>query len=427
MAQTQEQTRESIFFGWFIVFASLAVTTTAFGTLYSFGVFFKGWIEEWHCTRALLSGVFSLGFLIYGISSFFMGNLTDRYGPRKTLAIGGFIMGGGTFLTSLAPHAWVLYLTFSAMVGIGVGTSYSPTATTVSRWFVQKKGLAVGTVVSGLGLGTLILPPLARYIIGSWGWRAAFVVFGIIIWTVYFTAASILRRDPRDMGLQPYGQGSAGRPGAGPQAAPGAAGEVIHTGDALRMSRFWILFFVHSFWVVGMATPMVHFVPHATDVGVPPAQASFMLAVLGGVSVLGRVFLGALAEKMGTRRSLLFLLSFQMMTMLWLTVSTNAWMCWAFAIFFGLSYGGLASVFPLATAEYFGLASMGSIFGLILLGATLGGVTGPWIVGYLFDLTQKYFFGFLVCAASNGLGVLLALQLPRLGMKSARVAAVGQK
>ena len=247
--------RPTIFYGWLIAFISLAVTTTAFGVLYSFGVFFKGWLEQWNCSRAFLSGVFSVGFLVYGISSFFMGNLADRYGPRKTLALGGFIMGSGAFLTSAVAESWALYLTFSIMIGIGVGTSYAPTVSTVSRWFVEKKGVAVGIVVTGLGLGTLVFSPLARGLIGLWNWRIAFIIFGVIIWTVFFTAALMLRRNPEDIGLEPYTRVSKGRhqskrspkgsPAAGPLAGPGVA---VRTGDALRQSTFWKLFFVHALW-----------------------------------------------------------------------------------------------------------------------------------------------------------------------------------
>jgi OFA family oxalate/formate antiporter-like MFS transporter len=411
--------RRGIFFGWIIVFISLTVTTTAFGVLYSFGVFFKGWLREWDCSRAFLSGVFSICFLMYGISSFFMGNLTDRYGPRKTLALGGFIMGAGAFLTSVVCQAWVLYITFGLMIGIGVGTSYSPTASTVSRWFLEKKGMAVGIVVSGLGLGTLIYSPLARFLIGSWNWRTTFVIFGMMIWTTYFTAAFILRKNPQDLGLEPYGQpsikystkqGTIVNQGQGSPISPNS---MVRTKDALREVSFWVLFFVHCCWVVGMAIPMVHLFPYATDIGIPPSQAAYMLAVLGGVSVLGRIALGSLGEKIGTRNSLMYLLLFQMVTMLWLGVSKVPWMLWTFSVLFGFSYGGLASIFPLITAEYFGLLSMGSIFGLILLGATLGGVIGPWVAGYLFDMTQKYSSGFLVGAGSMGTGVVLSLQLPR--------------
>jgi len=161
-----------------------------------------------------------------------------------------------------------------------------------------------------------------------------------------------------------------------------------------------------------MVIPMVHLVPYATDIGIPPNKAALMLAVLGGMSVLGRLVLGALSERIGMKNSLLFLILFQTLTMLWLIGSKGSWMLWIFSLLFGFSYGGLASVFPLITTQYFGLFAMGAIFGLILLGATLGGVIGPWLSGFIFDITGKYFFGFLAGAGSMGIGLILALSLP---------------
>jgi len=327
-------------------------------------------------------------------------------------------MGAGAVFTSVIHTAWALYITFGLMIGIGVGTSYSPTVSTVSRWFVEKKGMAVGIVVSGLGLGTLIYSPLARFLIALWNWRIAFITFGIFIWATYFIAAFILRRDPCDLDLQPYGQ-TLTKPSRQKEEQTSDAiksslypSSTINTRDAIKTSCFWILFFVHSLWVVGMVIPMVHLVPYATDIGIPPNKAALMLAVLGGVSVLGRLVLGALSERIGMKNSLLFLILFQTLTMLWLIGSKGSWMLWIFSLLFGFSYGGLASVFPLITIQYFGLFAMGAIFGLILLGATLGGVIGPWLSGFIFDITGKYFFGFLAGAGSMGIGLILALSLP---------------
>lgn len=405
--------KPNVFYGWIIVAASLAVTTTAFGILYSFGVFFSYWIKEWDCSRAFLSGVFSLAFLIYGISSFFMGNLTDRVGPRKTLLLGGAIMGCGAILTSLVSAAWLLYLTFGLMIGIGVGTSYSPTASTVSRWFVQKRGTAVGLVVAGLGLGTLIYPPLAAFVTRGFSWRVTFVIFGLAILIVFFGAAYLIRRDPKELGLHALGEVTSSARSTGisnPTSSSQLPG--VNVKRALRSSHFWILFFIHLLWVMGMVIPMVHLVPYATDNGISPDLATFMLAVTGGISVLGRVALGSLGERIGLKTSLLLMLLVQMLTMVWLSMSKSVWMLWLFSFTFGFSYGGLASLIPLMTNRYFGFFAMGSIFGLILLGATVGGTIGPWLAGFIFDVTSKYFWGFLAGAGSMGVSLLLGLSLP---------------
>jgi sugar phosphate permease len=271
--------------------------------------------------------------------------------------------------------------------------------------------------VAGLGLGTFVYSPLARFLIGKWNWRPTFLLFGFMIWAVYLLAAYLIRRNPLDLGLQPYGQEPQRPPpeyakGTQAQQPSASAPQVIYTKEALTKSYFWILFFVHCLWVVGMAIPLVHLVPYATDIGVSPATAAAMLAVLGGVSVLGRLVLGAAGETAGTRNSLRMMLLIQALSMLWLSASDGPWMLWTFSFLFGFSYGGLASMFPLVTSEYFGVAAMGSIFGLILLGATLGGVVGPWLAGFVFDLAGQYYYGFLAGMISMTMGLILTLYLP---------------
>lgn len=412
-----------IFYGWKIVIVSLALTTTSFGVLYAFGIFFKNWMSEWGCSRAFLSGVFSIAFVVYGIASFFMGNLTDRFGPRKTIACGGLIMGMGAVSTALLSIAWPLYLTFGLMIGVGVGTSYSPTAATVSRWFVEKKGMALGIVVAGLGAGPLIYSPLARFLIASTDWRITFICFGIIIWIVFFTAAWVIRKEPSDIGLEPYGVNKFQSRRYMNEKKMEASNHVIMTNSmntlsALRKPYFWILFFVHCTWVLGMVMPMVHIVPYATDIGILPGKAAVMLGLIGGVSILGRLVLGGIGEWIETRKMLLLLLIFQSTSMIWLSESNRPWMIWTFVFSFGFSYGGIASLFPIITIQYFGILAMGSIFGLILLGATIGGVTGPFLAGLIFDYTNEYYWGFIIGAGSMAIGAVITCFLPSINIES---------
>lgn len=407
-----------IFFGWWVALVSLCLTTTAFGVFYSFSVFMPTWLDKWGSSRAFLSGVYSLSFLMYGLASVVMGYLTDRFGLRRTLALGGAIMGSGCLLTALVQSDWVLYLSWGLAIGIGVGTSYSPTAAAVSRWFIHQKGLAVGLVVSGLGLGTLIFPPLVENLIARLGWRVTVAILGLIVWVVYFGAAFFIRGHPEEKGLTPLGQ--AARPTESTDSAVPAVpakGSLLFA-EAIRERSFWILFVIHGLWVMGMSMTMVHLVPFALDLGQSAATAALMLALVGGLSVLGRVALAVVIEKLGTKWSLIGLMMFQAGTMLLLALSRSAWGLWFFTVLFGFSYGGLASVFPLATSEFFGLKNMGSIFGVILLGATLGGAIGPTLAGYVFDVTNEYYLAFMsACLAMIGGGLLAFFIKSRVSLK----------
>jgi MFS family permease len=397
-----------IFYGWIIVAVSLGITSTAFGVLYSFGVFFKSWLSEWAMTRAFISGAFSVSFLVYGLFSIIMGRACDRYGPRKTIALGGFGMGAGCILTALSSKGEALYLTWGVLVGIGAGTAYAPTAATVSKWFVKRKGLAVGVVVSGLGMGTLLFSPFSEFLINFAGWRWAAVVLGLIVWTVFLSGAYIIRREPAELGLEPLGAASVVH-----DSPDGEKVMSVTLSSAIHTRSFWVLFTIHGLWILGVMVAMVHLIPYATDCGVASNRAARMQALIGAMSVLGRVSLGVLTERFGPRRSLSTLLGIQTISMIWLVVSRSEWMLWIFTFAFGFSYGGIASVFPLFTAELYGLRALATIFGFILFGATIGGTIGPILGGIAYDFTSEYWGGFLSGALSMAIGAILCLSLPK--------------
>jgi MFS family permease len=398
-----------IFYGWVIVMASTCVTCTGFGILYSFSVFFKSWIREWASSRAALSAVFSLAFITYGLVSIVMGWLTDRYGPRRVLAAGGVIMAAGAFLTAFCHKMEFLFITWGIMVAIGVGTCYSPTAATVSKWFVHRKGMAMGTIVSGIGLGTLVFSPLSEHLIQSYGWRTAIFVVGLIALTVYVFAALIMRGRPEEMGLEPL-RASAGHGhenGCG-TTYPGEFVPSMSVSEAIHTRNLWFLFAIHGLWTIGLAVCLSHFVPYATDLGIKTTTAAAMLGSVGAMSILGRLSLGVLTEQWGVRRSIVIILSSQAASMLLPIIGSSPRILWIFVLAFGFGYGGLASIFPLATAEFFGTRSMGSLFGILLLGSTIGGSVGPLLAGSVFDLTGSYRYAFISCVIFMAMGIALA-------------------
>jgi predicted MFS family arabinose efflux permease len=300
-----------------------------------------------------------------------------------------------------------LFITWGIMVAIGVGTCYSPTAATVSKWFVHRKGMAIGTIVSGIGLGTLVFSPLSEHLIQSYGWRSAIFVVGLIALAVYVFAALIIRGSPEEMGLEPL-RASAGHEHEKGSADPGEFVPSMSVSEAIRTRNLWFLFAIHGLWTIGLAVCLSHFVPYATDLGIKTTTAAAMLGSVGAMSILGRLSLGVLTEQWGVRRSIVIILSSQAASMLLPIIGTSPWILWIFVLAFGFGYGGLASIFPLATAEFFGTRSMGSLFGILLLGSTIGGSVGPLLAGSVFDLTGSYRYAFISCVIFMGMGIALA-------------------
>src|ERR1700682_2031219 len=194
-----------IFYGWLVVAAAFAVTFVGFGCAYTFSAFVEPLQRDFGASRGSVSLVFSLaGFLYFGLG-IISGRLADRFGSRR-LAVAGMVLTGlGLMAASAARNLTEVYAAYGLGVGLGVGCAYVPAIGAVQRWFVRRRGFASGLAVSGIGVGTLVMPPLASFLIESLGWRGAYLVLGALAAAVGGGPAVMIGNDPRDGGLGPDG------------------------------------------------------------------------------------------------------------------------------------------------------------------------------------------------------------------------------
>src|SRR5206468_2866684 len=204
-AQRQESLDLKVFYGWIVVAGAFLVLFVAYGAQYSFGVFFSAFLQEFGWSRASLSGAFSVYAFAYCVFGFPAGRLTDLWGPRVVIATGGLFLGVALAGMSLVAELWQPYVLYGLVAGLGMSTAYVPCNTTVVKWFVARRGLAVGLASSGASVGTFALPPLAQLLVASVGWRTAYVVFGVGIFLLVNLVAQVMRRDPESLGLHPDG------------------------------------------------------------------------------------------------------------------------------------------------------------------------------------------------------------------------------
>jgi MFS family permease len=167
-----------VFYGWTVVAAAFFVLFMAYGTQYAFGVFFAALVDEFGWSRASLSGVFSLYAAVYSGFALVAGRLTDRWGPRTVIGIGGALLGAGLVAMSRVGALWQPYVLYGTVAALGMSTAYVPCHATVVRWFTRRRGLAVGLASAGGSLGTFVLPPVAHFLVSRLGWRWSYVVFG---------------------------------------------------------------------------------------------------------------------------------------------------------------------------------------------------------------------------------------------------------
>ena len=286
-----------------------------------------------------------------------------------------------------------------------MSSAVTPLQSTVARWFIDKRGMMTGLVVAGIGVGTLVVPPVANWMIASYDWRTSYVVVGITALVLMTSAAQFLRRDPAQMGQSPYDKN-----GEGININTMSAG--FHLSQALRTKQFWLLVASSLCFTMGEGAIMVHIVTHARGLDIAATGAAFILTIIGGISIAGRVTMGAAGDRVGNKVCWIICLALGASSFFWLLFARELWALYLFAVVFGFAYGGFSVILSPMVAEQFGLRSHGVIFGVIIMfGGTGGMAIGPLIAGHLFDVTGSYTMPFLMFAVSSVIGLILILFL----------------
>ncbi len=389
-----------IFYGWFVVLAAFAVTFFGFGSAYTFAAFVESLQRDFGASRGSVSLVFSLaGFLYFGLG-IVSGPLADRFGSRR-LAVAGMILTGlGLAAASAARSLPEVYAAYGLGVGLGVGCAYVPAIGAVQRWFVRRRGFASGLAVSGIGVGTLVMPPLASLFIETLGWRGAYLALGVLAAVLGGTLALLIENDPRGRGLGPDGD----PPQSGAQAARPQGASVS---DAIRSRRFIRLYAACLICSFGVFVPFVHLVPYAGDHGVAPSSAVLLLGVIGIGSTAGRFFLGGLADRIGRQLSLPLTFAGMALALAVWAISADLWSLAAFAFVYGVFYGGWVAILPAVVMDHFGGRNVSGIIGILYTSVAFGTLIGPSAAGFAFDLSHSYTLPILASAGANILAAII--------------------
>lgn len=410
VVESKEVGNPKIFYGWVItgiIFLNLGM---AYGAQYSFGVFFPFLIEEFKWTRQSLAGAFSLYAFLYSFLGVILGRLTDRYGPRIVLMGGSLCLGIGIGLISQVKVPWHIYLFYGFLASWGMSATYMTSSPTIVKWFVEKRGLALGMAQSGLGIGIIVIPPITGAMISAFGWRPACIILGATVFAVLFTTSFFLIGYPEKVGLLPDGRRTNSPYRAETRREKTFTDEVSWSAaEAIRTKSFWVLTVLFFFTWLFVFLPLVHLVIFGLDLGLSRKSAFLTLSFLGGASTVGRLIMGAISDRIGRKRTLGMNILLQAFSWFWIMGTQSAWMLYAFAMIFGFSYGGVAAVFPAIVGDYFGRLKVASVIGAIF---TIGGVSaafGPLVGGYIYDLTQGYRLAFLMGGFTNLLALILLL------------------
>lgn len=421
--------RPRIFFGWWIVAGSWLIYLVIEGLFYTATVFLKPLAQEFGWSRAQVSGAFSVGLLIAGLSAPLWGRIADRRGARLALVPGVLVSGVLFILLSQTQSLFSLYTLYILLcVGAG-GISVIPLTVLLSNWFVEKRGRATGIAFTGLGFGTLILTPVAGYLTETLGWRYAYIASGLLVLVPLTPIVLLMKNKPEELGLLPDGAKSsrsaagtegtvaqAGYPAAvgssvGQEALAESSGDGLSLREGVRIPAFWITSVSWFLLAIPESAIWLHQVPFMTDLGLSTQSASFFAGFAGGMSIVGGIAFGFLAERYSIRYVFLACYLVLAMAILTLLASNRADVAFLYLYvpLFGIALGGSYTVYPLLVADLFGIRALGAIFGLLGIAYMIGAALGPTVAGYLFDLSGSYEIVFILSLALTLIGSALIL------------------
>ncbi|PYN98142.1 MAG: MFS transporter [Candidatus Rokuibacteriota bacterium] len=390
---------------------ALAVCMLAGSGLRSvFGIYIKPMEAEFGWTRGALSGAAAVSLLLLGAVGPFVGRLADRWGPRNVIAISLFVLALGAIGSSFIQRLWHVYVMTGVFMALGAGgVALTTGSTVVARWFEARRGLAIGIAAGGMSAGQLVAIPLATAITVWFGWRTSFLWLGIgLLVLILPVCLGLIRNNPEDRGVRPYGATGPAQTKAEAQATR-VAGRV-GVSEAAQTLPFWLL--MGTFFVCGYTTNgtvLTHFMPHALDHNFTPFQASAALGVMGAMNVLGTVASGFICDRFGRRVPLAAYYFFRGLSLVFLLYVWDVPSLHLWAVLFGLNYISTVPPTTTLTANIYGRYSVGELSGWIFFSHQVGSAIAAALNGWIFEWTGSYAIGFFSGAMLAFIAAGLAL------------------
>ncbi len=397
---------------WIVLGAVTLCMMAGSGLRSVFGVYIKPMEAEFGWGRGALSGAAAISLLLLGAAGPFVGRLADRWGPRRVVSVSLLTLGGGAIGAAFVQTLWHVYVTTGLLMALGAGGLALTTASTVAaRWFETRRGVAIGIAAGGMSAGQLVVIPLATALTLWVGWRGSFLWLGVgLLVTVLPLAVWLVRNDPADGGLRPYG--ATGPLQTAAQAAAVQKAQRVSVTDAMLVPQFWLLmatFFVCGYTSNGMV--LTHFMPHALEHNFSELQASTALGVMGAMNVLGTIGSGWICDRFGRRGPLAFYYFVRGLSLLFLLYVWNAPSLHIWAALFGLNYISTVPPTTTLTATIFGRYSVGELSGWIFFSHQVGAALGAALAGWIYEWTGAYSIAFVSAALMAFLAAGLALAI----------------
>ena len=392
-------------YAWIIIAVALISEIIVYGARHSFSVFFPPILDAFGWARGSTALMFSLNLLVYGLMAPLAGGVGDRWNPRRIMPLGALLVALSLAGCALANELWHFYILFGVLVPMGIAFSGWPLfAPAVANWFAKKRGLAMGLGLMGGGL-SFTIGMFVDHLISLVEWRWTFVVLAsLVVGIVIPLIVVFFYSRPEHKGLAPYGIKAV--PVAGVEKGVQipverkSATEGWTFRQALCSYRLWLIIMSQLlYWGIASYMVVAHQVRFAEDVGYSSTFAAFVFLLSGIFIAVGQVS-GFLADIVGRERTLTLatVLSVGSIVIL-LSVQDNSqpWMLYTHAVLFGFGGGLMLSALAAGAADIFYGKHFGAIYGCVLAGMGVGGAIGPWLGGFIHDVSGSYFSAFIVC------------------------------
>ncbi|MEW6033727.1 MAG: MFS transporter [Chloroflexota bacterium] len=397
-----------IFYGWIVAVAGM-LATSVFQFVNSYSVFFPSLSRDFGWSRADVASAYSIFAIAYSLSVVPMGRLITRIGPRLVVVLGAILIGVGIGLSSTVQTIGQLRLWFGLITGLGAGALWTTPMYAVSQWFYdsKRKGLALGIVSSGAI--SILFPIVASHLIRVTDWRQTYAAFGIAIFAILILAAFLIR-SPEPKTPKPHDANVS---------TPTVSSPLVHTPgpeftvrEALSSHQFWMLYTSYGLGILGLSLSLVHLVPLAGDRHISEVVAAGALSAAIAFGAGGRIVMGMVSDRIGRKPAFAFSYALQTAAMVWLSIASQSWMLYVFALLLGVSWGGWVTVYPFIFGDYFGLKHFSTVFAIATSNFAVGGAIGPYLAGWVFDHTESYTVVILISATLCAISFALSCLLP---------------
>ncbi len=374
-----------IFYGWRMVAVAFFVDFIAVGFFfYSYGVFFKSIAEEFGNSRLGISIGITVTFAVGALLAPFIGRALDRYPLKNVICCGALSMGVGFTLLGFVQNATQMYLVLGIFIGFGAGSmGQLATSKLVTNWFFKRRGRALGIAATGISVSGVLMPAITAWIIGTYGWRSAFILYGAI--TLVIVVPIVLKfviSRPEDIGLFPDG--------ALASSTPLKPVKPASTREFLSNPNFWILVAILGLLFCIQSATLIHMIPQLTDRGLSLVAASFIASATAGFGILGKLIYGSLVDRWDVRYALWLGIAFQFVGQAIMLFFSGYTAFLLGACLFGFGMGGVVPMQGAVVGATFGRESFGRVLGAMRPAMASIQLLGVPFAGWVFDTSGSY-------------------------------------